>query len=218
MAEKQTVKDRLILFIKHLGIGQGRFEKDCGLSNGYINNSKGNFGASKIDDILRAYPMLSREWLMTGSGEMLKKQDFPIGDKIEDEDVELVPLLPISAFAGSLSDFSVSVMMHECERIISPTKGADIAITVWGESMSPKYPNGSRVFIKRIDGEAFIEWGKAYVLDTCNGVVVKILVPSDREGYIRCVSINPNPIFASFEISKSDIYGIYRIILGLSVE
>ena len=72
MTENQTVKERLKIFIKYLDIGQGKFEKICGFSNGYINNSKGNFGASKIEDILKKYPELNRVWLMTGEGEMLK--------------------------------------------------------------------------------------------------------------------------------------------------
>ena len=72
MTENQTVKERLKIFIKYLDIGQGKFEKTCGFSNGYINNSKGNFGASKIEDILKKYPELNRVWLMTGEGEMLK--------------------------------------------------------------------------------------------------------------------------------------------------
>ena len=76
MTKNQSIKDRLLIFIAHLGIGQARFEKACNLSNGYINNSKGNFGAAKIDDILKTYPQLNRDWLMSGEGEMLKKTDI----------------------------------------------------------------------------------------------------------------------------------------------
>ena len=37
-----TVKQRLIYFIKSKGFSQGRFEKEVGLSNGFVNNiSKG---------------------------------------------------------------------------------------------------------------------------------------------------------------------------------
>lgn len=68
----------------------------------------------------------------------------------------------------------------DCERVISPIKGADFAITVAGDSMAPEYPEGAKILIKKINEEAFIEWGKVYVLDTCNGTVVKKLMPSDN--------------------------------------
>ena len=72
MTDNQSIKDRLKIYIKYLGIGQSKFEKQCNLSNGYINNSKGNFGASKLEYILKLHPELNREWLLTGEGEMLK--------------------------------------------------------------------------------------------------------------------------------------------------
>ena len=72
MTDNQSIKDRLKIYIKYLGIGQSKFEKQCNLSNGYINNSKGNFGASKLEYILKSYPELNREWLLYGEGEMLK--------------------------------------------------------------------------------------------------------------------------------------------------
>jgi hypothetical protein len=150
-------------------------------------------------------------WLLTGEGEMLNTTN-------EQEDGTLIPLLPISAQGGSLNDFIVSVKGSECEKVLSPVRGADFAIPVAGDSMAPEYPNGSQVHIKKINEHAFIEWGKVYVLDTCNGVVIKRVVPSEREGYIRCLSINTNPIYAPFDVAMTDIYGIYRVMLCLSIK
>jgi DNA-binding XRE family transcriptional regulator len=102
-----------------------------------------------------------------------------------------VPLLPISAQGGSLNDFMVSVKDSECERVVSPVKGADFAITVAGDSMSPEYPSGSQIFIKKINENAFIDWGKVYVLDTCNGTVIKRIFPAEDNNprKIKCVSV-----------------------------
>lgn len=72
MIENQTIKDRLKIFIKHLGIGQAKFEKKCNLSNGYVNNSKCNYGASKSDYILKVFPELNRDRLLYFEGEILK--------------------------------------------------------------------------------------------------------------------------------------------------
>ena len=102
-----------------------------------------------------------------------------------------VPVLPISAQGGSLNDFTMSVKEYDCEKIISPVKDADFAISVAGESMSPEYPSGSQILIKKIDEKAFIHWGNVFVLDTCNGTVIKRLFPTDKPGIVQCKSINP---------------------------
>lgn len=174
--------------------------------------------------------IFNKIWLLTGEGEMLKNKQSEkysdtsrkeVNDTIETKTEEVatwVLLLPVSAQGGSLNDFVVSVKESDCEKVVSPIRGVDFAMTVSGDSMSPEYPNGSRVFIKRINEKAFIEWGKVYVLDTCNGTVIKILVPSNKEGYVKCVSINTDPIFAPFDVSLDDIYGIYKVLLCMSVK
>ena len=67
-----TVKQRLITFIESKRIKIARFESLCGLGNGYVNKLKGEPGSRKLDDILRVFPELNRDWLLYGEGEMLK--------------------------------------------------------------------------------------------------------------------------------------------------
>ena len=62
--------------------------------------------------------------------------------------VTQVPLLPIEARGGSLGEYSEGVLPYQCELIQSPIKGAQFAIQVAGDSMSPDYPSGCHVFIK----------------------------------------------------------------------
>ncbi|MFV0535951.1 MAG: helix-turn-helix transcriptional regulator [Dysgonomonas sp.] len=157
---------------------------------------------------------INYDWLLTGEGSMLKSTNLPANN----EQVCFVPLLPISAQGGSLNDFVVSVKGSDCERVVSPIKGADFAITVAGDSMAPEYPNGAQILIKKINEKAFIDWGKTYVLDTCNGTVIKTLVPSDNEGFVKCLSINTDSKYAAFEVALEDIYGIYRVMMCMSVK
>jgi phage repressor protein C with HTH and peptisase S24 domain len=100
--------------------------------------------------------------------------------------------------------------------MISPINGTDFAIPVTGDSMSPEYPSGSKVLVAKINDKAFIDWGRTYVLDTCNGTVIKKVYPSENDGYIKCVSVNPN--FPTFEINVNDIYGWYRVLMSLSLK
>ena len=166
-----------------------------------------------------AFGEVSSHWLLTGEGEMLRGNEaegvIAAGQKSEDE-VSLVPLLPIAAQGGSLNDFVVSVKENDCERVVSPIRGADFAMPVAGDSMAPEYPAGSQIFIKKINERAFIDWGKVYVLDTCNGSVIKRVFPSDDTGKVKCVSINPE--YPPFEVSYEDIYGMYRVLLCMSVK
>lgn len=163
--------------------------------------------------------IFNAEWIIKEQGEMLKesKQEKTVPYKSNIEG-KTIPLLPISAQGGCLNDFVVSVRDSECERVVSPIKDADFAIPISGDSMAPEYPNGSQVHVKKINEKAFIEWGRVYVLDTCNGTVIKRIVPSEKEGYVKCISINPDPIYAPFEVCLNDVYGIYRVMLCLSIK
>lgn len=78
MTENQTIKERLITFIKYLQIGQGKFEAQCGLANGYVNNIRRSVTPEKLQQISRSYPELNTGWLMTGEGEMLRQETINI--------------------------------------------------------------------------------------------------------------------------------------------
>lgn len=74
MSANQTVKERLISFISYLDMGQGKFEKLCGLSNGYVNNIRKSITIDKMQLIASHFPELNTNWLITGEGDMLNKQ------------------------------------------------------------------------------------------------------------------------------------------------
>lgn len=225
-------KDRLLEFLRYKGLGQQKFEISIGMSNGWANKVGDSIRENTLKKISEVYPELNIAWLKSGVGVMLNngeseetlytpKEDHSRERNQKDateENAKMVLLLPVSAQGGSLNDFVVSVKESDCEKVVSPIRGVDFAMTVSGDSMSPEYPNGSRIFIKRINERAFIEWGKVYVLDTCNGTVIKILVPAEKEGYVKCVSINQDPIFAPFEVAFEDIYGVYKVLLCMSVK
>lgn len=64
------LKGRLLEFIDSQGISKSEFERNVGLSNGYINNFKGSLGSEKLECILIRYPKLNVRWLILGEGEM----------------------------------------------------------------------------------------------------------------------------------------------------
>lgn len=140
----------------------------------------------------------------------------PVASEVQIVEDNSVLVIPTEAMAGTLGEFAESVSLFDCERIISPIKGADYAIKVYGDSMSPEYPSGSIVLIKKVNEQAFIEWGKVYVLDTDNGAVIKSVRSTELDNVIECVSANP--AFQPFRVNTKYIRGWYRVLMVLSVK
>ena len=130
------------------------------------------------------------------------------------DNADTIPVIPVEAMAGTLKEFFQSVNEYDCERMVSPIKGADYAIKVNGDSMSPEIPNGSHILLKRINEEQFVEWGKIFCLDTANGAVIKKVFPTDDPEVIECRSINPE--FPSFRVNTRHINGWYRVLMVMS--
>lgn len=67
-----TIKQRLRQLAKYQEVSIYQFEKSIGASNGYISSIKDEISTKYVRNILRAYPNISLEWLVTGEGSMLK--------------------------------------------------------------------------------------------------------------------------------------------------
>lgn len=202
-------------YFESQGIKQTEVAQRLGVKPPYITkvfSDEREIGKNQIEKWITQFGF-NRIWLLTGEGEMLINNETLPDQTCESH---TIPLLPISAQGGAFNDFVVSVQESECERIVSPIKGADFAISIQGDSMAPEYPSGSQVLIKRINERAFIEWGKTYVLDTCNGSVIKNLYPSDDPNKVICKSINPD--FPPFEVSLSDVYGVYKVLMCMALK
>jgi len=132
------------------------------------------------------------------------------------QSAKTLPVIPTEAMAGTLGEFADSVNAYDCERMISPIKGADYAIKVCGDSMTPEIPNGSQILIKKIFEDEFVEWGKVFCLDTRNGAVIKRVYPTDNPEVVECRSINPD--YPPFKVNVRNINGWYRVLMVLSMK
>lgn len=215
--------ERFDKYMKHKGLNDNQVTVECKLSQGLLGQArkgKSDLGAKAIDKILNTYQDLSKVWLMTGEGDMLissssaKPQQSKKAERVTDDEAYKVPLVPISALAGSLNDFSLSVKRDDCETVISPIKDIDMAIKISGDSMEPEYPADSQVFVKKINERAFLEWGRVYVLNTCNGIVIKRLMPTADPNTVLCESINPK--YPPFEVNLENVNGVYRVMMCMS--
>ena len=85
--EQNSVKNRLLDFLKYKGISQSKFEQQCGISNGYVNNIRKGIKNEMFDKkIAPNFPELNKAWLLLGEGSMLIPQIEEVVPEEEDED------------------------------------------------------------------------------------------------------------------------------------
>ena len=217
------VIDRFDLYMKYKGLNDNQVTKDLGLSNGLLGKSRNkdrDMSRKIANSATNFYTDLSAAWLFSGEGTMLvdstvTTENIPKTPTVEEE-TKRVPLIPFEARGGQLDGFARNgVTLAQCETVPTPFKGAQFAISVRGQSMSPTYPSGCVLFISKNIAD-WVEWGKVYVLDTENGVIVKQLAPSSLgNDFVCCKSFNDAPEFAPFDVPKSTIFGIYRVVGAL---
>ena len=217
-----TVGERIRQFSDYKGITIKGFEKAAGLSNGYVNGIRKGIGHEKLSDIIRAFPELNRDWLLFGEGEMLTTGTAPPPEEEKSaEHSQLIPappgkgipLIPLPAMAGFLKG-ATSINPNEIEWYFVPAfKDCTFLIRVKGDSMAPRYLSGDIVACREVhDTATFFQWGKPYVLDTDQGVVLKRVRRSELPKHVLCVSDNPD--YEPFDVPIAGIYHL-AIVRGL---
>lgn len=71
---QETVKERLISYLKSIPMSQKAFCDKIRVSKGYITNMVSGFGRDVLFRIKSEFPDLSINWLLYGEGEMLNSQ------------------------------------------------------------------------------------------------------------------------------------------------
>lgn len=203
-----TIKARLKAIANNFGLSIRSMEEKCGLTRGNISNmaESGTLGADKLAKIFDAFEEIDPLWLITGHGNMLKTPQVTT----HYSSVPTRPRIPFTAQAGALTEMTQTANFDDVEQIpvIATFPDYDFTIPVDGDSMSPEYLPGDELACAKLSSNDEIKWGRAYLLDTARGVVVKqIFDGGDR---ILCHSVNPD--HKDYVIDKSDIYSIYAIV------
>lgn len=67
------MKERILQFIEYKRLSKNKFYKETGLSNGILDK-QGGISSDSLEKIYYVYPEINLDWLLTGKGEMLKKE------------------------------------------------------------------------------------------------------------------------------------------------
>ena len=230
--------DRLFMFFRENNLSNYKVEQTCGLSNGYLRNLRKAPSVEILEKIFSAYPELNREWVMSGTGDMLRSSAVDPSSVPPTDDREKterrpreapvmkpvasggIPLVPIDAVAGFNGWDESGISELDCARYDVPDFAAvhaDFLIRVSGSSMYPKYSSGDILACRKIVEVTFIQWGKIYVIDSQQGAMVKRLFPIEGDDeHVLCKSDNPN--YLPFELPKDEIRSLSIVVGAIRLE
>ena len=187
---KETVKQRLIQYIKKERLSQKRFEEIIGVSNGYVNNLKSQPRDNIIEKITLCFPNLNRVWLLTGSGEMLNTPTIA-------EENNPSAMLPESSFKFAAGQTQLINGNEEINRYwyLPDCTDCDAVAPVSGTSMLPTLPPGCFVALKRIhisdNNPNTIPFGQIF------GIVVEDEQTGEYHGMIKVLRRHKDPDMAA---------------------
>lgn len=223
-----SIKNRIDEFIAVQGIKRSVFEKSCGFSNGYTRNLKENPSASKIEDILNAYPELNRVWLLSGDGEMLKESvsdnvelDPIVETKAGRDKAHMIPFYDAETTGGFQGRVSSSTEEVTLKGYINAGDWFDgretAAIRHCGDSML-EYPNGCVLAVREVREFRLLVPGRNYVIETDEYRVTKRVQKGSEKGCIALYSTNQEKyvdgrlIYEPFEVFFEDIRRIFAVL------
>lgn len=228
--------ERVKKIIQYYNLSICSFEKKTNMSNNSIQTAIKRTAKLKdetLNNILNAFPNISPEWLLTGNGKMLRREntyDATTSNTIInestrtyqttqtntslhlDEKSKFLPLIPDTALLNiKQSSITTSDFIIDKYHIPSFTN-ADFLITIKGNSMSPKYNNGDLAACRLIPTDSFLQWNHVYLINTSQGLLTKRIKEGNDENHVLLVPENPE--FQPFQIQKSEV-NIIAIVIGI---
>lgn len=218
---EQTVKERLIIYLKYKKIGQNKFEAMAGISNGYISNLKSTPGIDKLTKILVAAPDLNKTWLLAGDGEMLNKTENAVISKTETttdyEDAEIVdsfPILPEEVAVESNTNIEEYIEENSSElEQVNPSHKlapANAAERILRTSMLPTFQPEDIVFVRFLPDRMKLCDGDIYYLNCKNRPTMIRHIKFEPDNRLRLVAQNPQ--YGDVIISRDDIINVGTIV------
>ncbi len=207
-----SVKDRIMQFIDYKGIRINAFEKSIGVSRSYITNTK-NISAEVASLILRTYSELSAEWVLTGEGSMLKKENAVKSNLPVKSDDKGVPYYNVD-FVGGF-DVVINDQTTVPEYLIDFPKynEATCWCNVTGHSMEPEITHGDIIALKKIEDISFLPYGEIYAIVTKNEMrTIKRLGPSQNKDCYSLIPSSKSPEYGVQDLPKEMIMTVFKVL------
>lgn len=245
MREKISRFDK---FMKVKGLNDNQVTVQCGLSQGLLSQArkgKSDLGNGSIEKILSVYQDLSKVWLLTGEGEMLKSSvinhnvvqgnatNSIVGDNNNvsmlrpnkygdspNEERKWAPVIPQSY--AHMPDFDI--MGHitkqmtggDIEKLYSGTANVDVWHYITDDALEPYYRRGDCLGLKAYEKDDLrIIPGELYAVDTKRDGLIVRILYSTENGDLLAKCTN-KPAYDDFVIPKTDVIRIFKKVLRFS--
>lgn len=209
--------ERFYQYLEYKRIKPTRFEKDNGLSNGYLGTQlrrNGTLGEEVLNKIVENCLDIDPVWLLTGKGDMLICSPYsenlttnhlneprePLLKTKQNEALknQILPLYDIKRVASAKDLFKEEIKETPIGHIAIPNlPKCDGAIYASSDSMYPLLKSGDMILYKKIPHTIEnIYWGEMYLVTLINDdkdefIMIKWIQKSDKgTDYIKLVSEN----------------------------
>ena len=208
--------ERVIQFIDYKGVSKYKFCKNLGFSNKFLDNSS-NMGTDKASKILHYYPEINPEWLLTGKGSMLKKNNQVNESPEEYSTVQKgVPYYDVD-FTASFLEATNNQQVQPDSYVSHPFfKDCEFVVRASGQSMAKLIKHGDAIGLTRIpDWMDFIPMGEIYAIVTTNNFrMIKIITKGETKDSFTLISKPTDSKKGEFppqQISKNKILSIFKV-------
>lgn len=202
---EDSVKDRILAYIKAKNLSQKRFEQAANLSNGYVSNLRHAPSAEKVSAILSAFPDINRTWLLTGDGSMLTTDapaPFPVPQ-------HAVPVYDGDVTCNLSETRTYSDMPIEGYIDLPLVSKGTIVLKAHGESMVPTVNDGDYIAMRPLQSWDYIMYGNIYVVELPEYRALKRVRKGSDEDHIILRSDNDD--YDDVEVPKSDIRSLWVV-------
>lgn len=228
---KTTGSERMMMLIKHLRKSKNAISLSIGdKSSSRINfvlNGRNNISEKLAMDITDTYPHISYDWLISGEGEIEKKNDLSIrfhnySNKVSEPNSEYeksrkgVPFYDV--------DFTAGFLEVENNQSIQPNsyidhpffKGCDYVVRASGQSMAKVICHGDAIGLIKIENwTEFFPFGEIYAIVTKDGFrMIKIITVGQFEDTYTLISKptdSKKDEFPPQQIKKDKILSIFKV-------
>lgn len=228
--------DRLDKVISYLGFKSlHSFSKEANLNHNRFYQMKlgrtTNFPDGFWEYMENKYPQISKNYLLKGLEPMVLNPNYKPSEQsisvVNESTIEnkgsakviamdntpgyYIPYFDVSAAAGNPSFVLEESQTEPADRIhVNELQGAEVAISVYGDSMADAYPSGSIIALRKIHDLSVIPYGEAYVIETPDHRMLKYVKKGVTNETVLLVSHNPE--YEPFEVPRKSIKKLWKVI------